>query len=196
MSQTNGRVKSLWRNYFAVAKPPEPSDVTPKLWSDPDIIKAKYVSDEHYQAAVMEQYKLYVELADRISSRRGLANTFFLTLHGAIFVLIGAFWKDRPEGVSPWLLLPVLLLALGLCLIWFWQLRSYRQLNSGKFAVIGALEKELPASPWWNGEWVALRGEEKDKSTYWAFTHVEIWIPALVALAYVFGATVAIVTSL
>jgi hypothetical protein len=182
--------------YFRVADPATPSTVRVDLWNDLDTVKADYEQHEHYQHAIMEQYKLYVELADRISARRGLANTFFLTLHGAILALVGAFWKERPEELSTWFLLPGLVLALGLCLTWFWVVRSYRQLNSGKFAVIGALEERLPASPWWNGEWKALRGEQRDKSTYWAFTHLEIWLPLLFALAYALGATVAIATRL
>lgn len=88
------------------------------------------------------------------------------------------------------------MLALGLCLAWFWLVRSYRQLNSGKFAVIGALEKRLPASPWWNGEWKALRGEERDKSTYWALTHLEIWVPLLFGFAYIYGAVAAAVSGM
>jgi hypothetical protein len=186
---------TLWKTYFKVANPAQPDDVTPNLWNDEAEVKASYSQDDNYQAAVMDQYKLYVEMADRISSRRGLANTFFLTLNSAILTLVAVFWKDRPEGVSPWLLLPVLALALALCLAWFWLVRSYRQLNSGKFAVIGALEQRLPASPWWNGEWNALRGAEKDKSTYWALTHLEIWVPLLFALAYIYGAIAAIVTA-
>lgn len=186
---------SIWKTYFAVARPAQPDDVTPKLWNDEAKIKASYEHDEKYHAAVMEQSKLYVEMTDRVSNRRGLANTFFLTLHSAVLTVVAVFWKDRPAGVSPWDLLPVLALVLGLCLAWFWLVRSYRQLNSGKFAVIGALEQRLPASPSWNGEWKALRGEEQDKSTYWALTHLEIWVPLLFALAYIFGAAAAISTS-
>lgn len=186
---------SLWATYFKVADPVQPHEVTPNLWNDEATIKARYAQDPSYQAAVMDQYKLYVEMADRISQRRGLANTFFLTLHSAVLTLLAVFWKDPPQGLSALTLLPALALTLGLCLAWFWIVRSYRQLNSGKFAVIGALELRLPASPWWNGEWKALRGEHKDKSTYWALTHVEIWVPLLFGLAYIYGALAALITS-
>jgi hypothetical protein len=89
-----------------------------------------------------------------------------------------------------------LVLVLGLCLAWFWLVRSYRQLNSGKFAVIGAREQRLSPSPLWNGEWKALKGEEKDKSTYWALTHLEIGLRCYSALAYVFSAIAAILLAL
>lgn len=186
---------SVWEKYFKVAPPARPDEITPNLWNDEAAIKVRYKQDENYQAALMEQYKLYVEMADRISARRGLANTFFLTLNSAILTLIAVFWKDQPQGVPRWVVVPALILALGLCLAWFWLVRSYRQLNSGKFAVIGALEQRLPASPWWNGEWKALRGEQRDKSTYWALTHLEIWIPLLFGLAYVFGAVMVLASS-
>ncbi|GLI27146.1 membrane protein [Agromyces rhizosphaerae] len=182
---------SIWSTYFKVAQPSTPEEVSASLWNDDDTDYDYYVKHPGYQAALMDQYKLYVEMADRISSRRGLANTFFLSLNSAVLTLVAVFWRGGPDGLSPWFLVPALALALGLCLAWFWVVRSYRQLNAAKFAVIGALEQRLPASPWWTGEWKALRGEEKDKSTYWALTHVEIWVPLLFGLAYVIGAVAA-----
>jgi len=37
-------------------------------------------STAQYQVAVIEQHKIYVEMADRISARRSVTNTYFLTL--------------------------------------------------------------------------------------------------------------------
>lgn len=187
---------SFWNTYFRVAPPAQPDDITPNLWNDDATIKAYYEHDAEYQAAILDQYKLYVEMADRISNRRGVANSFFLTLNSGILTVAAVFWTGRPDGISAWLLLPALVLALGLCFAWFWLVRSYRQLNSGKFAVIGALERRLPASPWSNGEWKALRGDEKDKSTYWALTHLEIWVPLLFGLTYILGAIAVIAASI
>src|SRR3989442_10768421 len=39
--------------------------------------------------AALEQYKLYVEMADRISARRQTANEFFLSVNTAIVALLG-----------------------------------------------------------------------------------------------------------
>lgn len=183
----------FWRRYFATADAPRPSDVAQDLWNEAASVRESYRTDGPYQAAILEQYKLYVEMADRISARRALANTFFLTLHAAILTLVGVLWKDRPEG-SPWLLLLPLVLCLGLCLAWFWLVRSYRQLNSGKFAVIGALEQRLPACTFWSAEWTAL-GKGQDKSKYWPLSHLEIWVPLLFASAYIVGAAIAIGSS-
>lgn len=138
-----------------------------------------------YSVALLEQYKIYVEMADRVSARRGLTNTFFLTLNSAIFSLIGALWVVRPHAAS-WVLVFPLLALIGQCLAWFWLVRSYRQLNTAKYAVIGVLEEKLPASPYWRAEWKAL-GEGKDPARYWPLSHLEQWIPALFALSYIGG---------
>ena len=48
-------------------------------------LKAATPSPEH----ALEQYKLYVEMADRISARRQTANSFFLSVNTAIVALLG-----------------------------------------------------------------------------------------------------------
>ncbi|MFC7449289.1 RipA family octameric membrane protein [Rhodococcus daqingensis] len=134
---------------------------------------------------MLEQYRLYVEMADRVSARRGLANSFFLTLNTGIFTFVAAFAKAPPQDMAGWLAIP-LAAILGQCFAWFYLVRSYRLLNSAKYQVVGALEERLPASPFWRAEWWAL-GEGKDRSRYWPLSHIEQWIPILFALAYVAG---------
>ena len=91
--------------------------------------------------------------------------------------------EDKPQGDPWWLLLP-LVVAFGECYAWFYLVRSYRLLNTAKYAVVGALEERLPASPYWRAEWHAL-GEGRDRSKYWPLTHIEKWIPTLFAAAAV-----------
>jgi hypothetical protein len=111
----------------------------------------------------------------------------FLTLNSAVFTTIGVFWTTRVH-VASWLLIFPVLVLLGQCLAWFWRVRSYRQLNAAKYAVVGALEERLPASPCWRAEWKAL-GEGKDPSRYWPLTHLEQWIPAFLRPATLVGYT-------
>jgi hypothetical protein len=66
------------------------------------------------------------------------------------------------------------------------MVRSYRLLNGAKYRVVGALEQQLPASPFWRAEWWAL-GEGKDRSLYWPLSHIEQWVPVLFALTYLVG---------
>jgi hypothetical protein len=159
--------------------------VETRLWTE-DAKDNLYSGDAAaHQAAILEQYKIYVEMTDRISQRRGLTNTFFLTLNTALFTAIGVFWKHSPNGQIWWLTFPLMML-LGECFAWFYILRSYRLLNSAKYKVVGALESRLPASPYWRAEWVAL-GEGKDPTKYWPLSHIESWIPVFFAALYVGG---------
>jgi hypothetical protein len=175
----------LLTRYFGKVSAPTVEDVRASLWS-PETDPAQWGGQpEAYSNAMLEQYKIYVEMADRISARRGLTNTFFLTLNSTVFTTIGVFWTTRAHAASWLLIFPVLVLT-GQCLAWFWLVRSYRQLNAAKYAVIGALEERLPASPYWRAEWKAL-GEGKDPSRYWPLTHLEQWIPTLFAACYLGG---------
>ena len=168
----------ILKRYFGAETTPI-EDVRPTLWN-----AANDSSEGHKdRATILEQYKLYVEMADRISARRSLTNTFFLTLNTAIFAAIGALWKNRLAFPS-WLLVFPLLALLVQCGAWFLLVRSYRQLNSAKYIVIGALEERLPASPYWKAEWKAL-GEGKDKAKYWPMTHLEQWVPVIFAATYI-----------
>lgn len=143
------------------------------------------------QSALLEQYKLYVEMADRVSARRGQANTFFLTINTAVFTVIGFFWAQTRDGFTLMLALPWTILLVQ-CVAWFLILRSYRQLNGAKFAVIGAMEERLPASPYWGAEWAAL-GSGQSRSRYWPLSHVEQWVPILFAAGYMGGLLTALI---
>lgn len=149
--------------------------------------------DDAARGALLAQYTAYVESADRTSSRRGTANAFFLTLNTTVVTAWGVVWQ-RPVDVPPLLLVAPWFALLTECLAWFWILRSYRQLNSAKYAVVGALEEALPASPWWRAEWSAL-GQGRDPARYWPLSHVEQLVPGFFAVAYTIGFVVVAVTT-
>ena len=158
-------------------------DTRSRLWND-TVDQWSYVGTaEKYQAAIMEQYKIYVEMTDRIGARRATMNTFFILVNSSIFTAVGALAQSRPPRGSAVLMVAVAIL-IAQCGAWYWILRSYRQLSSAKFRVIGALEERLPAGPWYRAEWAAI-GAGRDKSRYWPITRLEQWVPALYALAYI-----------
>lgn len=144
-----------------------------------------------YDGAVLEQYKLYVEMADRISQRRGTANTFFLTINALAATIMGVLWADPPSAPVWFLAFPLIILV-GICGAWFAIVHSYRQLNAGKWRVVGALEERLPASPWLRAEWKTALGEGSDRAKYWPLTHVEQWIPCIFGLTYIAAFTAAL----
>jgi len=117
-------------------------------------------------ANYFELYKLAVETADRISARRGIANSFFLTANTGI-VFAGAWWA---------------------------LLRGYRDLNSAKFEIILAMEERLPVRVY-GDEWDRLRREplrfslRRDARRAWLAQYrelgrVERIVPWIFALIY------------
>ncbi|MEV6524484.1 hypothetical protein AB0M43_21230 [Longispora sp. NPDC051575] len=157
-------------------------DVRTALWTDGVDADTYAGPAEKYQTAVLEQYRIYVEMADRISARRGTINTFFLAANTAVFTAVSLAWAQDTDLPRRALVLPLVVLIVQ-CAAWFWILRSYRQLSSAKFRVIGALEERLPASPYWRAEWKGL-GSGRDRSLYWPMAALEQWVPAAFALAY------------
>lgn len=166
---------------------PKIDEVRPTLWNTPG--DTSTISPEATQTILLEQYKIYVEMADRISARRALSNAFFLTLNTALLTGIGVVWRE----VGPTSLLIFALLIVGViqASTWFWLIRSYRQLNAAKYVVIGAMEERLPTSPYWQAEWRAL-GEGKNKALYWPLTQVEQALPAIFVALYVVGCALAV----
>ncbi|TKK89223.1 hypothetical protein FDA94_09775 [Herbidospora galbida] len=161
------------------------SNIGDRLWNSGVTASSYSDATEKYQAAVLEQYKLCVEMADRISARRSLTNTFFLSLNSAVVALLGAV-GGRLGSLPVLTLTAGLIILLGQCAAWYVIVRSYRQLNSAKFQVISVFEERLPAFAYSRAEWVAL-GEGRDWRRYLPLTHVEQWVPLLFAVAYVLG---------
>ena len=176
--------KNFFQNYFGSSPSATASDVRDDLWTDPVQVQLA-TKDAIAAGLLLEQYKIYVEMADRVSARRGTTNAFFLSLNSAIFAAIGFVW-GRGTHPASWILTFPMIVFIAQCLAWFWLVRSYRQLNGAKYAVVGAMEERLPASPYWRAEWKAL-GEGKDPAIYWPLTHLEQWVPLLFAFVYLGG---------
>lgn len=146
----------------------------------PSVPESGYGDD--YRAHIIEQYKLYVALADKISERRQTANTFFLTINSAIISgLAVGFGKDFAFTRQYWLWIGASL-GILLCMSWVVMIRSYKQLNSAKFLVVHALEAYLPVRPY-DAEWSAL-GRGKINKLYRPFTHIEQLIPIFFVVFY------------
>ena len=146
-----------------------------------EILKNKSSDDygNNYQAHVLEMYKMYVEMADRISSRRQTANSFFLSINSAIIGFSGYVKISNSNANS---LVIIALAGILLCFVWYRLVRSYKDLNSGKFKVIHEIEKELPLSPF-DAEWEAI-GRGKDSRLYLPFTNLELRIPLIFAFLH------------
>lgn len=162
------------------------SDLGDDLWNSAVGPDEYTQSGERYQAAVLEQYKLCVATADRVSARRSLANTFFLSLNSALAATLMAVAGGGFAQASVWVLAAGVVVLLAQCAAWFVLVRSYRLLNAAKWAVIGAFEERLPAFAYSRAEWKQL-GEGRDWRRYLPLTHIEQWVPGIFAAAYLVG---------
>ena len=90
--------------------------------------------DAPLPSCYLDLYKLAVEMADRVSARGALANSFFLTLNTAVVGVLGtqgSQWYFTVAGIT-------------LSVTWWASLISYRRLNAAKFNVIISMEQRLP----------------------------------------------------
>ena len=134
-------------------------------------------------------YKLHAELADKVSQRREGANRLYVSILVGLAVFLAALIRFGVEGQLGFVHGPVRLIlcaagAIGalLSVSWYVVIRSYRQLNSGKFEALHELEGKL-AYPFYKREWELL-GEGKQISRYWKLTNVETGLPVIFFLLF------------
>ena len=133
----------------------------------------QYGDQAQYRDHLLQMYQTYLEMADRISQRRQSANSFYLSLNTAIIGLIGYVQLGDTKGQSFYWL--VAFAGAIISYLWYRQIRSYKDMNSGKFKVVHELEAYLPVCPY-DAEWTAL-GEGKNPGLYLPFTVIEMKVP-------------------
>lgn len=149
-----------------------------KLWNE---VKDgdDYPKHEKWHGHLLDQYKLYVEMADRISQRRTTANSYFLTVNSAILGFVGYLTsKDSTEFL--WLLAVA---GVALTLLWYSIIVSYRNLNTAKWLVVHEIEKRLPMSPY-DAEWDAVQ-RGKNPRLYRPISHIEAGVPWVFVVLHV-----------
>ena len=136
-------------------------------------------------ADYMELYKLAVEMADRVSARRGTANTFFVTVNTALLAFLGL-----AELRVAW---PVAVGGVVISLTWALLIKSYRDLNAAKYTVINKAEERLPLRVFYD-EWQIVKKDPPESwfprdwlarlTRYVEFTIVEMIVPLVFAALY------------
>ena len=132
---------------------------------------------------LLEIYKLHAGLADSVSRQRGTTNRFYLLLMSGFFVLFPALLRFKngvPLGV---LMIGFGLLGTLLAVAWYIHIRSYRQLNTGKFKPLHELEEKL-AYPFFKREWELLE-EGENPNKYWRLTVVETIVPIIFFVLFI-----------
>jgi hypothetical protein len=128
-----------------------------------------------------EQYKLYIGGIEKISDRRDSANRYFITLNSSIFVLAGLVIQYTQNNQKLFLI-GLCLLGLAVSVIFWFSINAYKQLNTGKFAMVHIIEEKLPLQLY-KDEWKIL-GEGKNKKKYFPFSHIERLIPIVFFVCY------------
>lgn len=121
---------------------------------------------------LLEIYKLTVEMSDRLSARRALANTFFLTMESTLLTVLGV-WIGNGEKVSIRTASALAVVSVLIASLWWLQISSYRNINEAKFKVIHKIEKDLVFAPY-TIEWDLIRAARKRHKD---LTKTERYIP-------------------
>ena len=156
------------------------SELGTKLFCNP-------VTDECAIVHLLEQYKAYIDSAERVSDRRQATNTFFVSLNTVVLGLLGWLNTTHPLGDD----VVFTMASLGgviVCYVWYRQLLSYRALNSAKYHIIQVLEKRLPAAIY-EVEWEFIeRGG--GGTPYVRFSRIETLLPSVFCAIYALIVTV------
>jgi hypothetical protein len=136
-----------------------------------------------YKDHLLAQYQLYVDSIEKISDRRQNANNYFLTINTVLFSVFSLMLKNN-DCSSDVFLLELIFPIIGIifCVIFWYLIRAYKQLNAGKFEILHKIEEKLPISIY-KSEWLIL-GEGKNKKLYYPFSHIELFIPWVFGFMY------------
>ncbi len=133
--------------------------------------EAEYGKD--YRSHALEIYKLYLDLSDKLSSRRTSVNSFFLTLNSFIIGLLGYGQLGSSSATAtPEFYWIISLLGMTICVVWFKIIHAYKHIMRSKFIVIQRIEQQLPLAAY-EAEWQLLR----ENNGYQPLTHFEMIVP-------------------
>lgn len=139
---------------------------------------------EKYHSHLIEQYKLYVEMVDRLSARRILVNNSFITLTGAGAIAYAAAPASLGGGSAVFFQIGIALACILLAILWRETIVYYRHLSDAKFLVIHEMEELLPARPYTVEHDYFIK---KRKAKLTPFTRglsdMEVYIPIIAASA-------------
>ncbi len=137
---------------------------------------------DNYKEHLFEQYQLYVESIEKTSDRRQHANNYFITINTALISLIGLSFQIEIFENLVFVRSIFALVGIIVCVVFWYLIRSYKQLNTGKFDVVHKIEEHLPLALY-KYEWEVL-GKGEDNKKYYPFSHIELIIPWVFGIIY------------
>lgn len=133
------------------------------------------------RAERLELYKLMVEMADRVSQRRQVANSFYLSINT---LLVGGSAYLGTTTASTRTTLLISLAGVMVCIYWVKAIESYKTLNTAKFSIINEIENSLVIKPF-TDEWAKL-DPDGDGKRHKPFHETEKFVPRVFMGMYAF----------
>lgn len=125
---------------------------------------------------------MIVDSAEKVSDKRMSANNYFLAINTAIISFTGLLFTSKAIFINFNVAKLIGVMGLAICVIWFFIILSYKQLNNGKFKLIHKLEKKLPIQLFAD-EWKEL-GKGESLRKYIPLSHIEIVVPIVFFFLY------------
>ncbi len=123
---------------------------------------------------LFEQYKLICECADRVTDKRQNMNNFYLTVNSLALAIAGYLSVNRIyDQVST----IIGIIGVIICIVWWKNINSYKNLNTAKFKVIHELEKYLPAK-------IYAKEDQYLTEGYYHLTSSEKTVPVVFGILY------------
>jgi len=128
---------------------------------------------------IADQYRLAVEMWDRVRARRQQSNAFYVSINSAFIAAINV---AQPGVLSQRYLS---LVGLVICVLWVASIINYGSLADDKHFVITRLEQVLPSCPFSAESLLIKNGNRRTKRR--PFTWIERGVPSTFALMHANG---------
>lgn len=126
-----------------------------------------------------QQYKTYVADLGRIGDRKAQTCRFYVSILSALLVFLSLTGEDKPLAHIDSLAQAALsLLSIALCVVWYFNIESFRYLFKAKFDVLREMEMSL-SYPCFKRE-----AEILFNSKFKRFTVLQRYIPVLLAIPF------------
>lgn len=101
---------------------------------------------EKYYSLLIEQYKIMVDTSEKMMGRRQSTSSLYTKVCTALVALVGSAFALKNMFALSVIFLCVGIVSIILASTWKYALDSYDKNNEGKFAVLNAIERKLPAN--------------------------------------------------
>ena len=144
--------------------------------------KLKEIWGVNYCDFFLKQYSIYMDLTEKLGTKRDVQNSFFLALHTLIITGIGFCIYYLSDAIY----FPIILSIIGLCFSAAWEkfIVTSRVMKDVAYKLIHVFESRMPVSGF--SVQYKLLSEDSKYNAYIPFTKIEEKIPQLFALSYTF----------